>query len=44
MILKMKPKKEYNLKWPSIWDQPYRMLKFGGSGSEKTNALLNLIK
>ena len=33
-----------NLKWPYIPDHPYRMLIIGGSGSEKTNALLNLIK
>ena len=33
---------EHNLKWPYIPDHPYRM--FGGSGSGKTNALLNLIK
>ena len=37
-------KKELNLKWPYIPDNPYRMLIIGGSGSGKTNALLNLIK
>ena len=35
---------EYNLKWPYIPHHPYRMLIIGGSGSEKTNASLNLIK
>ena len=35
---------KHNLKWPYIPDHPYRMLIIGGSGSEKTNALLNLIK
>ena len=32
-----------NLKWPYIPDNPYRILIIGGSGSRKTNALLNLI-
>ena len=36
-------KTEHNLKWPYISDYPYRMLIIGGSGSGKTNALLNLI-
>ena len=31
------------LKWPYIPDWPYRILIIGGSGSGKTNALLNLI-
>ena len=35
--------KEHNLNWPQIPDHPYRILKFGGSGSEKTNSLSNLI-
>ena len=35
--------KEHNLKWPGIPDYPYRILIIGDSGSEKTNALLNLI-
>ena len=35
--------KEHNEKWPFIPDHPYRILIIGGSGSEKTNALLNLI-
>ena len=34
---------EHNLKWPYIPDHPYRILIIGGSGSAKTNALLNLI-
>ena len=36
-------KAKYNPKWPSIPDHPYRILLIGGSGSGKTNALLNLI-
>ena len=36
--------KEHNKKWPYIPDHPYRILIIGGSGSGKTNALLNLIK
>ena len=35
--------KQHNLKWPYIPDYPYRILIIGGSGSRKTNALLNLI-
>ena len=34
---------EYNSKWPYIPDHPYRILIADGSGSRKTNALLNLI-
>ena len=34
---------EHNSKWPYIRDHPYRILIIGGSGSGKTNALLNLI-
>ena len=34
---------ERNSKWPYISDHPYRILIIGGSGSGKTNALLNLI-
>ena len=34
---------EHNLKWPYIPDHPYRIPIIGGSGSGKTNALLNLI-
>ena len=36
--------KEHNEKWPYIPDHLYRILIIGGSGSGKTNALLNLIK
>ena len=36
--------KDHNKKWSSIPDHPYRILITGGSGSGKTNALLNLIK
>ena len=38
-----KNKIEHNSKWPYILDHPYRILIIGGSGSGKTNALLNLI-
>ena len=34
---------EHNSKPPYIPDHPYRIFIVGGSGSEKTNALLNLI-
>ena len=34
----------HNLNWPYIHDHPHRILIIGGSGSGKTNALLNLIK
>ena len=34
---------EHNSRWPHIPDHPYRILIVGGSGSRKTNALLNLI-
>ena len=36
-------KTEHNSKWPYIPDHPYRILIIAGSGSGKTNALLNLI-
>ena len=36
-------KTKHNSKWPYIPDHPYRKLIIGGSGSGKTNALLNLI-
>ena len=36
-------KTHHNPKWPYILDHPYRILIMGGSGSEKINALLNLI-
>ena len=35
--------KNHNEKWPYIPDHLYRILIIGGSGSGKTNALLNLI-
>ena len=35
--------KEHNKKWPYVPDHPYKILLIGGSGSGKTNALLNLI-
>ena len=38
-----KNKTEHNSKWPYIPDYPYRIVTVGGSGSGKTNALLNLI-
>ena len=34
---------EHNSKWNYIPNHPYRILIIGGSGSGKTNALLNLI-
>ena len=34
---------EHNSKWSYIPDHPYRIIIVGGSGSGKTNALLNLI-
>ena len=36
-------KTQHNSKWPYIPDHPYRILIIGGSGSGKTNTLLNLI-
>ena len=35
--------KEHNKKWPNIPDHLYRIIITGGSGSGKTNALINLI-
>ena len=35
--------KEHDANWPQIPDNPYRILIIGGSGSEKTNSLFNLI-
>ena len=37
-------KTEHNRNWPHIRDHPYRILIIGGSGSGKTNILLNLIE
>ena len=37
-------KTKHNSKWPYIPDHPYIILIVGGSGSAKTNALMNLIK
>ena len=37
-------KKYHNANWRRIPDHPYRILKVGGSGSAKVNALINLIK
>ena len=34
----------HNPNWPYISDHPYRILIIGGSGSDKTKVLLNLIK
>ena len=36
--------KEHNEKWPYIPDHAYRIMIIGGSGSGKTNTLINLIK
>ena len=38
-----KNKRKHNPNYPCIPDHPYRILIIGGSGSGKTNALLNLI-
>ena len=38
-----KNNKKHNEKWPYIPDHSYRIIIFGGSGSGKTNALINLI-
>ena len=35
--------KKHNEKWSYIPDRPYKILIIGGSGSGKTNALINLI-
>ena len=37
-------KNEHNENWPNIPDHSYRILIIGGSGSGKTNVLLNLIE
>ena len=36
-------KTEHNPKWPYIPDYPYRILIIGGSGSENTNALMQIL-
>ena len=36
-------KTRHSLNWPYITDHPYKILIIVGSGSRKTNALLNLI-
>ena len=35
--------KKYSSNWPQVLDHPYRILIIGGSGSGKTNSLLNII-
>ena len=35
--------KKHNEKWPYFPDHPYRIIIIAGSGSGKTNALINLI-
>ena len=37
-------KTKHNKHWLYVPDHPYRILIIGGSGSGKTNLLLNLIK
>ena len=37
-------KTKHNKNWPYIPDHPYRILIIGGSGSGKTDVLLNLIE
>ena len=37
-----KKNKDHDKKWPYISDHPNRMLIIGGSGSRKSNVLLNL--
>ena len=43
IILPKKDIKEYNPHWPESPDYPYRIVVVRGSGSGKTNKLLNLI-
>ena len=35
--------REHNEKWPYVPDHPHRILIVGGSGSGKTNALMNML-
>ena len=35
---------KHNKNWPHILNHPYKILIIGGSGSGKTNLLLNLIE
>ena len=44
MITTNENKTEHNPKWLYIPDHSYRIVIIGGSGSGKTNGLLNLIK
>ena len=43
-IASNKNKTKLNKNWPYIPDHRYRILIIGGSGSEKTNVLLNLLE
>ena len=43
MTIPNENKTKHNQRWPYIPNYPYRILIIGGSGSRKTNALLNLI-
>ena len=42
--IKKEGNNKYNKTWPHVPDHPCRILIIGGSGSRKTNALLNLTK
>ena len=44
LIYKVSKSLNHNPNWSYILDHPYRILIIGGSGSGKTNVLLNLIK
>ena len=37
-------KRNHNPNWPHLPGHPYRIFTIGGSGSGKTNVLLNLLK
>ena len=37
-------KRNHNANWPHLPGHPYRIFTIGGSGSGKTNVLLNLLK